>query len=89
MWLREVLLKIGKWLTPTIKDKRVTNSNTSIKLWKERKHTIELIPVKSLGMFNVCKLHKHYQLMSNVTTVQSNWIIFFMNVLKFLPSATI
>ena len=40
MWLREVLLKIGKWLTPTIKDKKVTNSNTSIKLWKERKYWI-------------------------------------------------
>ena len=80
--------KAGKWLTPTIKDKNVACSNSSIKLWKERKYGNELKLVKSykkgleflvaktlkfviclnckvftesLGMCNVCKLHKHYR----------------------------
>ena len=39
--------KIGKWLYPTIKDKKVTYSNVSLKLWKETGNNIELIPVKS------------------------------------------
>ena len=39
--------KIGKWLTPTIKDKKVTCSNSSLRLWFERKYVIELMPVKS------------------------------------------
>ena len=40
--------KVGKWLTPTIKEKKVTYSNTSLKIWKERKYAIELIPVKKI-----------------------------------------
>ena len=39
-------LKIGKWLIPTIKDKKVTYSNSSLK-WTERKYAIDLIPVKT------------------------------------------
>ena len=39
--------KTGKWLTPIIKDKKLTYSNSSLKLWEEKKYTIELIPVKS------------------------------------------
>ena len=38
--------KIGKWLTPIIKDKKLTYSNSSFKLWKERKYAISLIIVK-------------------------------------------
>ena len=39
--------KIGKGLAPTIKDKKVTYSNSSIKLRIMRKYAVELIPVKS------------------------------------------
>ena len=48
MWLRDVSSKISKWLTPTIKDKKVT-STSSLKLWNERilKYAIELILAKS------------------------------------------
>ena len=34
-------------LSPIIKDKKVTYSNSSLKLLKERKYATELIPVKS------------------------------------------
>ena len=34
-------------LSPIIKDKKVTYSNSSLKLWKKRKYATELIPVKS------------------------------------------
>ena len=34
-------------LFPIIKDKKVTYSNSSLKLWKERKYATELVPVKS------------------------------------------
>ena len=34
-------------LSPIIKDKKVTYSNSSLKLRKERKYAAELIPVKS------------------------------------------
>ena len=34
-------------LSPIIKDKKVTYSNSSLKLRKERKYVTELIPVKS------------------------------------------
>ena len=44
--MREIFLKIGKWLTPTIKDKQVTYSNLSLKQWKERKYGTEWIPMK-------------------------------------------
>ena len=40
--------KIAKWITHTIKDKKVTSSNSSLKLWTDRKYAIELIPVKSI-----------------------------------------
>ena len=30
MWLREVFRIIGKWLTPTVKDKKVTYFNSSL-----------------------------------------------------------
>ena len=39
--------KIGKWLTPTIKDKKVTYPNSLLKLYIEGKHVIDLNPVKS------------------------------------------
>ena len=39
--------EIEKWLIPTINDKKVNYSNSSLKLWKERKYVIELIPMKS------------------------------------------
>ena len=39
--------KIGKWLTPTIKDKKVAYFNSLPKVWIERKYAIDLIPVKS------------------------------------------
>ena len=34
MWLRKVSPKIWKWVTPTIKHKKVT-ANSSLELWKE------------------------------------------------------
>ena len=34
-------------LSPIIKDKKVTYSNPSLKLWKEIKYATELIPAKS------------------------------------------
>ena len=40
-------LKIGKWSTPKIKSKKVTYSNSSLKLWIDRNYTIELISLKS------------------------------------------
>ena len=39
--------KIGKWISPTIKDKNVTYSNSSLMVWIERKYAIDSIPVKS------------------------------------------
>ena len=39
-------LKIGNWLSPTIKNKQVTSSNSSFELWIGRKYIIELRPVK-------------------------------------------
>ena len=32
---------------PTLKDKKVTYSNSSLKLWIKRKYTIKLIPVEN------------------------------------------
>ena len=40
MWLWEIFLKNRKILTPIIKDKKVTYSNSSLKLWKESCHWI-------------------------------------------------
>ena len=40
-------VKIGKWLTPIIKDKKVPYSNLSLKLWRETEYVFEKIPVKS------------------------------------------
>ena len=40
-------LKVGKCLTPTIKNEKVIYSNSSPKLWIDRKYAINLIPVKS------------------------------------------
>ena len=40
--------KIAKWITHTIKDKKVTSSNSSLNLWTDRKYAIESIPVKSI-----------------------------------------
>ena len=37
---------IGKWFTPTMKDKNVTHSNSLLKESIERKHPIYLISVK-------------------------------------------
>ena len=37
---------MGKWLIPIIKDKKVTYSNSSLKLWKERKYAISIILAK-------------------------------------------
>ena len=39
--------KIAKRLTPTIKDKKLTCSNSPLILWIERKYNIESIPMKS------------------------------------------
>ena len=47
MKLREVFPQNSKMTHPTINDKKVTFSNSSLKLWTERKYAIELIPVKS------------------------------------------
>ena len=48
MRLKEIFPKNRKIkLSPIIKDKKVTYSNLSLKLWKERKYATELIPVKS------------------------------------------
>ena len=41
------LPKIGKWFTPITKDKKVTYSNLSLKLWREREYAFEKIPWKS------------------------------------------
>ena len=38
-------------LSPIIKDKKVTYSNSSLKLLKERKYATELIPVKVIRKF--------------------------------------
>ena len=45
--MRETFPRIGKWITPIIKDKQVTYSNLSLKQWKERKYGTEWIPAKS------------------------------------------
>ena len=39
--------KIKKWLTHAIMDKKVTFLNSPLKLSKERKNAIDLIPVKN------------------------------------------
>ena len=39
--------KIRKWLIATIKDKRITSSNTSLKLWIEKKYALDIIPTKN------------------------------------------
>ena len=48
MLLRDVSSKVWKWLTPTIKNKKLT-SNSSVNLWNKRltEYYIELILVKS------------------------------------------
>ena len=38
--------KIGKLLTPVIKDKKLTYSNSSLELWKKRKYATLSLPVK-------------------------------------------
>ena len=50
--------KIEKWLTPTIKDKNVTFSNSSLTVWIERNYDIDLISVKSYKKDFVFKLAK-------------------------------
>ena len=56
--------KIGKWLTLTIKDKKVTYSKSSLKLWIERKHATELIPnsekLQDKYSISCCKDTKRY-----------------------------
>ena len=47
---RKFFPEIGKWLTLIVKVKKVPYFNSSLKLWIERKYTIELIPVKSHKM---------------------------------------
>ena len=39
--------KIGKWLTPIIKNKKVTYSKSTLKLWKKRNYAVKLILVES------------------------------------------
>ena len=49
---------------PILKDKKWIYSNSTLKLWKERKHTIELIPVKSYKkviVYPVTKTVKYYK----------------------------
>ena len=72
-------LKIGQWLTPTIKGKKVTYSNSSLKLWKERKYAIELITVKNYNNGLVFLMAKTLTNISNhslkLAIVFSKWPI--------------
>ena len=43
----KIFPKVGKWITPTVEEKRVTYSNSTLKLWIETKYAIDLMPVKS------------------------------------------
>ena len=54
----------GKWPTPTIKDKKVTYSNSSFKLWTERIYAIELILVKS---YKKCLIFVMGKTLKNIT----------------------
>ena len=46
--IREISFpRVGKRLAPTTKYKKLTYSNSSLELWKERKYATELTPVKS------------------------------------------
>ena len=50
MWLREIFSKNKKLrLSLIIKVKKVTYSNSSLKLCKERKYATELLAVKIIG----------------------------------------
>ena len=54
----------GKWPTPTIKDKKVTYSNSSFKLWTEKIYAIELILVKS---YKKCLIFVMGKTLRNIT----------------------
>ena len=47
MWLRKNFPKIETCLITTVKDKKVTYSKSSLKLWMGRKYAIKVILVKS------------------------------------------
>ena len=53
--------KIVKWLTPSIKDKKVTYSDSSLKLWTKRKDEIELIPGVVACMCNPATLEAEFR----------------------------
>ena len=71
MWLREIFPKNRKMrLSSIIKDKKVTYSNSLLKLWKERKYATELIPVKSYKkglIFFVVKTVANFSAYSNAS----------------------
>ena len=66
---------IGKWPPPKTTGKRVTYSNSSIKLQKERKYAIELIPVKNykegLMAKRVKNITNHFLKLTKVSSQKS------------------
>ena len=67
MRLRKVFPKIGNWLAPTIKDKKATYSNSSLKLWIESKCAFDLMTVKKYKKYFVFLMEttlKHHKSLS-------------------------
>ena len=65
MWFRETSPQNRKMTPPVIKDKKVTYSNLSLKLWNKRQCAIDLISVKSYKkglIFPVVKTVKDSQM---------------------------
>ena len=68
-WDREkIFSKIGK-LTTTNKDKKVTYYNSSLKLWLERKYTIELMLMKNWRKGLVFLVAKRIKAKNGVFTI--------------------
>ena len=64
----KIFSKIGK-LTTTNKDKKVTYYNSSLKLWLERKYTIELMLVKNWRKGLVFLVAKRIKAKNGVFTI--------------------
>ena len=63
--------KMGLWLWTFNKGKQVTYSNSSFKLWIERKYAIELIPVKIYKKYLVFLVKKT----PKVIKIASLWLV--------------
>ena len=75
--------KIEKWLTPEIKDRKVTYFNSSLKFLKERKYVIEFKPVKRYKKGHVFLMAKTLKI--SQITPNAGKVVFTIVNASFIP----